>query len=94
MPALSLLSDTPMSSHRERLHQWFLLDGQTPSERIRQNLPQLAVLGLITWVSAAIVYRVASTILDPITGLLVLLVGGLYIGLKLREILIDSSDQS
>ncbi|QZA89326.1 hypothetical protein K0C01_04065 [Salinarchaeum sp. IM2453] len=80
-----------MSDLQRRIRKWFTIEGDTATERIRNGLPQLVVIVLAVWLGAVVLYQVTATVIDPITATLVLLIGGLYIGLKLRNFLLDST---
>lgn len=67
---------------------WWAIEGETTGERIRNGLPQLLVVSVIAWLVALGTYRVVAAVIDPITAGAVLLLGGLYVGGRLRAALV------
>lgn len=68
---------------------WWSISGETPGERMRNGWLQLLVLAAVVWIGTLVVYNAVSFVLDPITATAVLLVGGLFVGFKLRDWLVE-----
>lgn len=64
---------------------WWTISGETTAERVRDGLPQLLLLSVLVWAGTRLAYTVLSSALDPITATLSVLLGAVYVGLRLRR---------
>ena len=67
---------------------WWTISGDTPGERMRSGWLQILLLAGVVWLGALVVYNTVAFAIDPITATAVLLVGGLFVGFKLKEWLV------
>ena len=64
---------------------WWTIEGETTGERIRDGLPQLAIISIAVWLGTSVVYNALAAWLDPITATASVVLGALYVGLRLRR---------
>ncbi|QSG02106.1 hypothetical protein [Natranaeroarchaeum sulfidigenes] len=73
---------------------WWSITGDTPGERMRNGWLQILLLAGVVWFGALVVYNVVSVLIDPITATAVLLVGGLFVGFKLKDWLVNPGEDT
>ncbi|GAA0674379.1 hypothetical protein ACFQDG_16650 [Natronoarchaeum mannanilyticum] len=72
---------------------WWSIEGETTGERVRDGLPQLAIIVVTVWLGTSIAYNVLSAAFDPISATASIAIGSLYVGLRLRRWLtVDGGD--
>jgi len=64
---------------------WWSIEGETTGERVRDGLPQLAIIVVTVWLGTSIAYNVLSEAFDPISATASIVIGSLYVGLRLRR---------
>ena len=64
---------------------WWTIEGETTGERVRDGLPQLAIISVAVWLGTTVAYDALAAWLDPITATASVLLGALYVGLRLRR---------
>jgi len=64
---------------------WWSIEGETTGERVRDGLPQLAIIVVTVWLGTSIAYNVLSAAFDPISATASIAIGSLYVGLRLRR---------
>lgn len=72
----------------ERVVRWFQLEGDTPGERIRQNLLQLLALIIILWIVTVIAYYSFAQFMGETWATVVIFLGAIAVAFQLRGILI------
>lgn|GEM_PF-2235815 len=71
---------------------WWSIEGETTGERVRDGLPQLAIIVVTVWLGTSIAYNVLSAAFDPISATASIAIGSLYVGLRLRRWLTVDGD--
>lgn len=72
---------------------WWSIEGETTGERVRDGLPQLAIIVVTVWLGTSIAYNVLSAAFDPTSATASIAIGSLYVGLRLRRWLtVDGAD--
>lgn len=72
---------------------WFQIEGDTAGERIRNGLPVLVVLAVVTYVVALAIYQAIATIIDPIAAVAALILLIIWVGRRIRGwLLVSQSD--
>ncbi len=61
---------------------------------MRNGWLQILLLAGVVWLGALVVYNAVAFAIDPITATAVLLVGGLFVGFKLKEWLVNPGENT
>lgn len=72
----------------QRFLAWLQLEGDSPSERLRNNPAQLVVLVIGLWIATVVIYYTFASFMGAFWATLVILLGAIAVGLHLRELLV------
>lgn len=72
---------------------WWTIEGETASERVRNGLPQLAVLSVAVWVGTIVLYELLASTFGSLWATVWIVLGSLYVGLRLRRWLTDGQER-
>lgn len=69
---------------------WLRIEGDTPGERVRNGLPQLAVVVVLAWIGALAVYEIVAATLGPLAATIAVVICAVAVAFDLRDRMIGS----